>query len=83
VAETMLKRFTEALEDVDMFGLFAGELQQRAHAIVVALKLRAGVIQHERQDELFYQTEDAQVGGASDLIERALFVCTQKVQWFV
>ncbi|MCG3161789.1 MAG: hypothetical protein JMDDDDMK_03003 [Acidobacteria bacterium] len=80
VAEAALKLFTEAFEEVDVFGLFARELQQRAHAIIVAMKLRAGVIQHERQDELFHQTEDAQVSGASYLIERALFVCAQKAQ---
>ena len=73
-AEAALELLAEALEQLDVLGLFAGELQQRAHAVVVRLKLRPGMVEHEREDELLDQAEDAEVGVAADLVQSALLV---------
>src|SRR5205085_7640113 len=68
----------EALEQLNVFGLFTRELQQRAHAIIVAPELRPRVVQHERQYELFDKTEDAEIGVASDLIQRPPLFAVEK-----
>ena len=73
-AEAVLKLLPEALEELDVFCFFAGKLKQRADALVIPLKLRPGMIQNERQNELFHESENAQVSVASDLIENPLLV---------
>ena len=55
-AEAVLERDPEPAEQVDMLGLLAGELQEGADPAAVAVQMRAGVIQHEGQDELLDQT---------------------------
>lgn len=60
-AKAPLELVAKAPEQVDVLGLLRGEAEQRAHAVVVAAQQRAGVIEHERQDELLYQAENAQV----------------------
>src|SRR5262249_46483991 len=71
----------KAFEEVDMFRFFACELQQRAHAIVISLKLRSGVIHQKWENELLDQTENREVGMPSDLVQRPLFGGTQKIEW--
>ena len=68
-AKAFLELLPEALEELDVFRFFAGKLQQCADAVVVSLELLSRMIQHERQNELFDQTEDAQVSVAPDLVE--------------
>jgi hypothetical protein len=46
---------------LDVFCFFTGKLKQRTYAVVVSLKLRTCMIQHERQNELFHESENAQV----------------------
>ena len=70
-AEPALELLAEAPEELDVLGLLAGEPQQRAHPTVVGVQLRPGVIEHERQDELLDQPEQAQVAVTADLVERA------------
>ena len=49
-AEACLEFLAEALEQVNVLGFLAGKLKQRAHAVVVAGKLRTGMIDHVRQE---------------------------------
>src|SRR5205085_12375102 len=77
-AESFFEFLAEALEQLNVFGLFTRELQQRAHAIIVAPELRPRVVQHERQYELFDKTEDAEIGVASDLIQRPPLFAVEK-----
>src|SRR5829696_6423869 len=79
-AKTFFKFLPETFEQLNMLGLFTGKLQERTHTIVVATELRPGVVQHERQDEFFDQSEDAQVSIPSDLIQNKLFFFAEKRQ---
>jgi hypothetical protein len=65
---------------VDVLRLFAGELQQRARPVIVLVQLRAGVVDDERQDELFDQPEDVEIGMAANLVERALLFWREERQ---
>ena len=63
-----LELFAELLEQVYVLCLFACELKEGAHAIIVALKLRPGVVEHEREYELFDHAEKNQVGVPANLV---------------
>ena len=49
-SEVFPKLLTEAFEELNMFGFFAGELQKGANAEIVLIERRANVIEHERQN---------------------------------
>ena len=49
----------ELAEQMDVLGFLAGEVEQGADAMVVAVQLRPGMVEHERQDELLDQAEQA------------------------
>jgi hypothetical protein len=67
--EAPLELRAEALEELDVFGLLSGELEQRPHAVVVAGEPGPRVVQHEGQDELLDEAEQAQVRVGADLVE--------------
>ena len=56
--EPCFEFFGELPEKLYMFCLFAGELQKGVHAKVVTHQRRPDVIEDERQNELFDQSED-------------------------
>src|SRR5262249_25530811 len=62
----------EHLEELDVLGFLAGEGEQRARLLVVAGEPRPRMVEHEGQDELLDQAEDAEIGMAADLVQRAL-----------
>jgi DNA-binding SARP family transcriptional activator/predicted ATPase len=68
--EAFAKQRREALEQLDVFGLFTRELEQRADFRVVAVDLAARVVEQERQDELLDQPEERKVAVTPDLIEQ-------------
>ena len=76
------KFLAKALEQMDMLGLFAGELQKRPDAIVVARKLCLGVIHREGKNEFFHQTEHGEILMAADLIENPLLFGRKKTEPF-
>ena len=78
--EAIFKLLSKTFEELNVFGFFAGKLQQRAHAIIVAVQLRTSMVQDKRQDELFYEAEDAEVSIASDLVKNSfLFAASRNV----
>ena len=79
-AEPALELLAEALEELDVLGLLAGEAEQRAHPTGVGVQLRAGVIEDEGQDELLDQPEEAEVAVAADLVEGPPLVVAQEGQ---
>ncbi len=52
-----------------MLGLLAGEVEQGADPMVVAVQLRAGVVEHEGEDELLHEAEYGQIFVAANLVE--------------
>src|SRR5262245_13947538 len=58
-AKPVFKFLSETLEQLDMLRFLAGELQQRAHSVIIALKLWPGVVQYEGENELLDESEDA------------------------
>src|SRR5690349_15279846 len=77
-AEAVFKLLPETLEELNVLRLFTRKLQQRAHAVIVAAELRPSVVQHKRQDELFNETEDAQIRVAANLIQNQLLFAIEK-----
>ena len=57
------------LEEVDVFGFFAGEVQECSNAGIVAAQHGARVIQDEGQDEFLNQPERVEIIMSSNLIE--------------
>ena len=55
------ERCVEALEQMDVLGFLAGEVEQRADAPVVAAQLRPRMVEQEREDELLDDPEHAQI----------------------
>src|SRR5690606_41542148 len=72
-AAPQLRRLSlhDALPIFDVLGLLARELEQGAGPRVVREEHRPHVVEDEGQDELLDQPEDAQVGVAANLVERA------------
>src|SRR5215471_20978048 len=79
-AKTCLEFAPEPLEQLDVLGFFARELQQRARAKVVRLKLLPRLVEHERQDKLFNEPKNAEVRVASDLVEHELLIAVKKCE---
>ncbi len=65
---------------MNVLGFFTGELKQRPYSIIVAGKLRAGVVDDVRQDEFFHQAEHGEILMAANLIQRPLFFWGKKRQ---
>jgi hypothetical protein len=78
--ETLDKIATKLLEQMNMLGLFAGELQQRPHPVIIAWQLLARMIHRERQDELFHQAEHGQVLMAANLVQDFFLFIRQKAE---
>ncbi len=70
----------EALEQMDVLGFLAREVEQRADAPVVVADQCRGVIEQERQDELFDDAEDTQILMRADLVEDALLERIERVE---
>ena len=68
---------------MDMLGFLPGKLEQRAHPVIVAGKLRPGVINHVGQNEFFHQSEHGEIFMPPDLVERALLFGRQKRQLYL
>ena len=62
----------KALEQMDVLGFLTGEIEDRAHAPVVAEQMRPRMIEQERQNEFFDDPEDAEILVRADLVEDAL-----------
>src|SRR5689334_4895947 len=77
-AKAFFKLLPEAFEELNVFCFLAGELQQSAHTVVVAAEMWPCLVQHERKNELFDETKDAQVSIASDLVENEFFFVVEK-----
>ena len=60
-----------ALEQVDVLGFLAGEVEQRADAPVVIQQMRPGMIEHEGEDELLDHAEDAQILVRGNLVQQS------------
>ena len=58
------ERRVEALEQMDVLGFLAGEVEDRADPPVVAAQVRPRMIEQEREDELLDDAEDAPDTGA-------------------
>jgi hypothetical protein len=68
-SEAAREQRVEQPEQVDVLGLLAGEVEQSADPVIVLVELRAGMVEHERQNELFDHTEQGQIFVAADLVE--------------
>ena len=62
--EAAHERGVEALEQMDVLGFLAGEVEDGADPPVVAEQLRPGMIEQEREDELLDHAENASDTGA-------------------
>src|SRR5262252_5664017 len=80
-AKALFELALKALEQLNVFRFFTRKLEQRPRAVVIRLKLRPGVIDHERQNKLLDQSEDAKIGVTSDLVERALLFAVKEREW--
>ena len=78
--KALLEVLAEGLEQMDMLGLLAGKLQQRAHPIIVAGEMGAGVFDDVREYEFLDQTEHGEVLVAADLVQSAFFLTREKRQ---
>ena len=70
--EAPLERRVEALEQMDVLGFLAGEVEQRADPPVVAAQRRPRMVDQEREDELLDDPEHAQIFVRGDLVEDPL-----------
>ena len=77
---TTLEDVAEALEEVDVLGLLAGELQQGPGAPVVVREVRPRMVEDEREDELLDEAEDREVGVRPDLVQRQRLVLREEVE---
>src|SRR5882724_1510605 len=77
-AESTLDLLPQPLEQMDVLGLLARELQQGADSIVVSLQLWPGVIEHKRENEFLDQSEYVEVCIPSDLVQRPAFIRSQE-----
>ncbi len=68
----------EAVEQVDVLGLLARELQERADLVVVGPEVRPGLVEHEGKDELLHQAERHEIAVAADLVEAELLFGREK-----
>ena len=69
----------EALEQMDVLGFLAGEVEERPHPpVVVVVQRGARVIDQEREDELLHDPEDRQILMRADLVEDALLVAVER-----
>jgi hypothetical protein len=66
---------------MDMLGFLPGQLEQRAHPVIVAGKLRPGVI-HVRQNESSTSPKHGEIFMPPDLVERTPLFGRQKRQLF-
>ncbi len=71
------ERFVEALEQMDVLGFLAGEIEQGADPPVVVAQHRPRMVDQERKDELLDDPEDAQILVRADLVEDALLEPSQ------
>ena len=74
------ERLVEALEQMDVLGFLAGEVEHRPDPPVVVRQMRTRMIEHERQDELLDDPEDREVLMRADLIEDALLERVEAVE---
>ena len=77
-SEGLGEALVEELEEVDVLGFLAREIEQGADPVVVAVQLRAGMVEHEGEDELLHQAEYGQIFVAANLVEDALLVVAQE-----
>ena len=68
----------EALEQMDVLGFLAGEVEQGADAPVVLAQLATRMIEQEREDELLDDAEDREILMRADLIEDALLLGVER-----
>src|SRR5262249_27778180 len=80
-AEAFIERLGEAMEELYVLRLLAGEFDIGPNPIVV-VHHRLRLAQHERQNELLDQAEDAQIGVSADLIEKPLLARREKIEPF-
>ena len=76
--EALIEFLGKFFEQVNVFRLFTGELQKRSRAIVVLVQVRSYVVQHERKNEFFDQTERVEIAVSANLIEEHLLVIAQE-----
>ena len=72
------ERLVKALEQVDVLGFLAGEIEDRPDPPVVVRQMRPRMIEEERQDELLDDPEDAEILMRADLVEDALLERVQR-----
>src|SRR5688572_15706678 len=77
-AEALVELLRKTLEQVNVLGFLAGKLKKGAHAVVVAGKVRTGMIDDVRKDELLDQTEHAEILVSADLIQNQLLLWREK-----
>src|SRR5687767_7250152 len=77
-SEGLGEALVEKLEEVDVLRFLAGEVEQGADPMVVAVQLRTGMVEHEGEDELLHQAEYGEIFVAANLVEDALLVVAQK-----
>jgi hypothetical protein len=61
VAEARVELLAKSLEELDVLGLLAGELQERPRPVVVAGRPRPRVIEDERENELLDEPEHDEI----------------------
>ena len=70
-AKSVFKFHSKAFEELNVFRFFTRKSQQRANAVIVPTQLWTSMIEYEWQNEFFYESEDAEVCIASDLIKNS------------
>src|SRR5215203_776273 len=61
-----------------MFRFFTREPQQRANAVIITTQLWTSMIEYKWQNKFFYETEDAEVSIASDLVKNSFLFPGEK-----
>ena len=70
MAEASVELFAEALEELDVLGLLARELDERPGPVVVRRQPRPRVVEHEGEDELLHEPEHDEIAEPADLVQR-------------
>src|SRR5262249_49499745 len=81
-AEGTQEVFPKSLEQIDVLGLFDGEVQKCAESGIVSVQYWPGMIEDEGQDELLDKAEYIKVVVPPNLIESEALARCQEVEWF-
>src|SRR5262245_3364324 len=80
-AKTFLELVAKLFEQVNMFRLFTGELQECPRLEIIRAEIWPGMVENERENEFFHETENAQICMPTDLVEFETFEWRQEIEF--